>query len=65
MNAGKSLKIALISRDRSQKWLAGELDVHHQVVSRWCNNESMKQGTLEKVSELLEYKASEFIALGE
>ena len=65
MNAGKSLKMALLSRDKTQKWLSEELNVHHQVVSRWCNNETMKQTTLETVAGLLDYKASEFIALGE
>ena len=65
MNAGKSLKIALINRDRTQVWLAKQLNVQHQMVSRWCNSDTMKLTTIETVAELLDYKASEFIALGE
>ena len=65
MNAGKSLKIALINRDRTQVWLAKELDVKHQIVNRWCNSTSMRLTTLEMVAKQLGYKASEFIALGE
>lgn len=65
MHSGKSLKIALITRDRSQTWLAEKMGVTSQVVSNLCNRDSMNMKTLEKVSALLEYKPSEFVALGE
>lgn len=65
MHTGKSLKIALINRDKSQSWLAEQLDVSHQVVSKLCNSPNMNVKTLRKCSLLLDYKPSEFIALSE
>lgn len=65
MNAGKSLKIALLKRDRTQTWLAEQMGLTHQSVSVLCNKPSMTMNTLAKVAKLLDYKPSEFIALGE
>ncbi len=67
MNIGKSLKLALLLRETSQKEFAGQLNVHPQVVNRWCNADGagMTLTTMEYICGQLELKVSEFIALGE
>lgn len=65
MNTAKSLKIALINREKKQVWLAKELGVERQQISNWCNGQGIKTTTLETICELLDYKVSKFISLGE
>ena len=65
MNTGKSLKMALVIKERNQQWLADELGVKKQMVSYWSQGTSMKSEVIENISSVLGYKPSEFIALGE
>ncbi len=67
MDIGKSLKLALVIKELSQKELAENFQVHHQVVSRWCNSEDsgMSLTTLVGICFALDMKVSDFIALGE
>jgi len=65
MNTAKSLRFALINREKKQVWLAKQLGVERQQVSNWCNGSGMRSSTLMKICELLDYKVSEFYALGE
>jgi len=66
MNISKSLKIALIHKDKSQKWLALELGVSNAYISAIANNKkSISLRSLNTISSTLDIKASEFIRLGE
>lgn len=65
MHSGNSIKIALINRGKNQTWLADQMDVSLQIANRWCNSETMKQSTMQKIGEKLDYKLSEIIALSE
>lgn len=66
MNLAKSLKIALIERDMKAKDLAAQMGVSQTYVSYLATGR--KTTTVEKmtqIAELLDYKVSEFVALGE
>lgn len=66
MNFGKSVRIALINRGQTQKWLAGQLGVTPPYVSGVCCGHRMpswKQA--ERIAGILGYRLSEIIALGE
>ena len=65
MNTGKSLRIALAIKEKNQQWLADELGVKKQMVSYWINGTSLKSEIVSNICCVLEYKPSEFIALGE
>lgn len=65
MNTGKSLKIALIRKGKSQDWLAKELDKSNQQICNWCASKTMRGVTLTLICDVLEMPVSEFIALGE
>ncbi len=66
MNIGRSLKIALAIRGKTQGDLAQELDCAQSNISYWTSRQSkINLSTVERLAAGLDYSVSEFIALGE
>ena len=66
MNLAKSLKKALLEKGMSQLALAARLGMTSVHVNRLANGKSqMSPDVLERISETLGMKVSEFVALGE
>ena len=58
------LKIVLVKKKRTSKWLAEQLEVNPKTVSKWCTNKTQPNlQTLKRISELLEVKLEELIVL--
>lgn len=58
------LKIVLVKKKRTSKWLAEQLVVNPTTVSKWCTNKTQPNlQTLKRISELLEVKLEELIVL--
>ena len=58
------LKIVLVKKKRTSKWLAEQLEVYPTTVSKWCTNKTQPNlQTLKRISELLEVKLEELIVL--
>lgn len=56
------LKIVLVEKKKTGKWLAEQLGKNPSTVSKWCSNVSQPDlATLVKVSELLEVDIQELI----
>ncbi|MDD4420714.1 MAG: helix-turn-helix transcriptional regulator [Bacteroidales bacterium] len=48
------LKVVLVEKKRTSKWLCEQLDVNPSTVSKWCTNSSQPDlETLMKISDLL------------
>jgi len=65
MNIGRSIKIALAKSDRNCSWLAGELGVSKQQVSKWNNSVYVGGESIRKLASAFGMRVSTFIALGE
>ena len=49
------IKIALVEKKRTSKWLAEELGKSTTTVSKWCTNTAQPDiATLERIAKLLE-----------
>lgn len=58
------LKIVLVKKKRTSKWLAEQLEVNPTTVSKWCTKKTQPNlQTLKRISELLEVKLEELIVL--
>ena len=58
------LKIVLVKKKRTSKWLAEQLEGNPTTVSKWCTNKTQPNlQTLKRISELLEVKLEELIVL--
>ena len=56
------LKLVLVKKKKTNKWLAEQLGVNHATVSKWCTNTTQPDlMTLKKISELLDVSVSEII----
>lgn len=56
------LKIVLVERKKTGKWLAGQLGKNPSTVSKWCSNVSQPDlATLVKVASLLKVDVQELI----
>lgn len=56
------LKLVLVKKKKTNKWLAGQLGVNQTTVSKWCTNTTQPDlMTLKKISELLDVSVSEII----
>ena len=56
------LKVVLADKQRTNKWLAEQLNVNQTTVSKWCTNTSQPDlATLKRISELLDVNVSEII----
>jgi putative transcriptional regulator len=56
------LKVVLVEKNLSSKWLAEQLHKNEATISRWCTNDvqpSLK--TLTKIAELLNINVSELL----
>ncbi len=56
------LKLVLVKKKKTNKWLAEQLNVNQTTVSKWCTNTSLPDlATLKRISELLDVNVSEII----
>ena len=56
------LKLVLVKKKKTNKWLAEQLNVNQTTVSKWCTNTSQPDlATLNRISELLDVNVSEII----
>lgn len=56
------LKIVLVEKKKTSKWLAEQLDVNPSTVSKWCTNTSqLPLDTLIQISQLLKVEVTELI----
>jgi transcriptional regulator with XRE-family HTH domain len=56
------IKVVLVEKKRTNKWLAEQLGVNPSTVSKWCTNSSQPDlPSLLKISELLEVDIRELI----
>ena len=66
MDIGRSLKIALVLRNKTQTELAGEIGCAQSHISYWAGRGTkLNLSTVERIASALDYSVSEFIALGE
>ena len=56
------LKVVLVEKKRTSKWLAAELGKNPSTVSKWCTNVSQADlQTLNSIAELLDVDIKELI----
>ena len=56
------LKVVLVEKNLTSKWLAEQLGKNEATISRWCTNDVQPNlNILVKISELLEITISELI----
>lgn len=65
MHTGRSLKVALAQRDQTIGWMADQMGVSRQRISKIANSDTATPRTIRRMSEIFNLKCSEFIALGE
>ena len=54
------IKVVLIEKKRTSKWLAEQLGVNPTTVSKWCTNSSQSDlGNLLRIADLLEVDIKE------
>ena len=58
------LKIVLVEKKKTSKWLAAELGKNPSTVSKWCTNVSQPDlQTLKRIAELLDVYMAELLIL--
>lgn len=58
------LKIVLVEKKKTSKWLAEELGKNPSTVSKWCTNASQPDlYTLKRIAQLLNVSLSELLIL--
>lgn len=56
------IKVVLVEKKKTSKWLAGELGKDPATISKWCTNSSQPDlQTLTKVAQLLDVDISELL----
>lgn len=56
------IKVVLVEKKRTSKWLAGELGKDPATISKWCTNSFQPDlQTLTKVAQLLDVDISELL----
>ena len=56
------IKVVLVEKKRTSKWLAGELGKDPATISKWCTNSSQPDlQTLTKVAQLIDVDISELL----
>lgn len=65
MNIGKSVRVAMAKRDIKPKELAEKMGASRQYIGQLMKAEAVGTGTLNKLCEVFDMKAGEFITLGE
>ena len=58
------LKLMLVKKKRTNKWLAEQLGVNQTTVSKWCTNTTQPDLVpLNQIAKLLEVKVSDLIVI--
>lgn len=58
------LKIVLVEKKKTSKWLAAELGKNPSTVSKWCTNVSQPDlQTIKRIAELLDVSMAELLIL--
>ncbi|MEH2807426.1 helix-turn-helix transcriptional regulator [Segatella copri] len=58
------LKIVLVEKKRTNKWLAEQLGKNQTTVSKWCTNTCQQDiGALMKIAKLLEVPLTELLCI--
>ena len=56
------LKLVLVKKKKTNKWLAEQLNVNQTTVSKWCTNSSQPDiETLIKISHLLDVELNDLV----
>ncbi len=56
------IKLVLVEKKRTNKWLSEQMEVTPSTVSKWCTNSSQPDlGSLLKIADLLEVDLRELI----
>lgn len=56
------LKVVLVEKNLSSKWLAEQMGMNEATISRWCTNNSQPTlKTLVKIASILNIKTSELL----
>lgn len=56
------LKVVLVEKKRTNKWLCEQLNVNPSTVSKWCTNSSQPDlETLVKISHLLDVELGDLV----
>ena len=56
------IKVVLADKQRTNKWLAEQLNVNQTTVSKWCTNSSQPDiETLIKISHLLDVELNDLV----
>ena len=56
------IKVVLVDKRKTNKWLAEQLDVAQSTVSKWCTNDAQPSlETLMQISRLLEVKVDDLL----
>lgn len=56
------IKVVLVEKKRTAKWLAEELDRNPATVSKWCTNTAQPDlHTLDRIAEILDIDTRELI----
>lgn len=56
------IKVVLVEKKRTSKWLAGELGKDPATISKWCTNTSQPDlATLTRVAQLLDVDISDLL----
>ena len=60
------IKVVLVDKRKTNKWLAEQLNVAPSTVSKWCTNDSQPSlETLMQISRLLEVKVDDLLRFDE
>lgn len=58
------IKIVLVKKKRTNRWLSEQLKVNPTTVSKWCTNTTQPDlHTLKKIADLLEVKVRDLLAI--
>ena len=60
------IKVVLVEKQRTNKWLSEQLNITPSTVSKWCTNDSQPSlETLMKISVLLDVKTDDLLRFDE
>lgn len=58
------IKVVLVDKGKTNRWLAEQLGVAQTTVSKWCTNASQPpMGTFLKIAELLDVEITELLRI--
>jgi putative transcriptional regulator len=62
INATNRIKIVLVEKGKSNKWLAEQLGMNESSISRWCTNNAQPTiDTLSKIAHILDVDIRELL----